>query len=72
MLRDVKPELGLGIGVIDIKDNEVETPEIVAHRIEQAAQGWVSRIPLCPPGLRVLDAVPQRGRRQDAGAGRGT
>jgi 5-methyltetrahydropteroyltriglutamate--homocysteine methyltransferase len=38
LLRDVKPALGLGIGVIDIKDNEVETPEEVARRIERAAQ----------------------------------
>lgn len=38
MLREVKPTLGLGIGVIDIKDNEVETPEKVARRIEAAAQ----------------------------------
>jgi 5-methyltetrahydropteroyltriglutamate--homocysteine methyltransferase len=37
MLRDVRPTLGLGIGVIDIKDNEVETPEMVAQRIEKAA-----------------------------------
>ena len=37
LLRDVKPELKLGIGVIDIKDNEVETPQIVAERIERAA-----------------------------------
>jgi len=37
MLKDVKPELGLGIGVIDIKDNEVETPDTVAARIEHAA-----------------------------------
>ena len=36
LLRDVKPALGLGIGVIDIKDNEVETPEEVARRIERA------------------------------------
>ena len=36
LLRDVKPSLGLGIGVIDIKDNEVETPEAVARSIEQA------------------------------------
>lgn len=50
MLRDVKPELGLGIGVIDIKDNEVETPEQVAHRIEKAAQVvGVSRIPYVHP-----------------------
>jgi len=37
MLRDVKPELGIGLGVIDIKDNEVETPATVARRIERAA-----------------------------------
>ena len=37
MLRDVKKSLGLGIGVIDIKDNEVETPETVAHRISRVA-----------------------------------
>jgi len=37
MLRDVRPEIGLGIGVIDIKDNVVETPEQVAVRIERAA-----------------------------------
>jgi len=38
MLKDVKESLGLGIGVIDIKDNEVETPEEVARRIERAAE----------------------------------
>ena len=37
VLKDVKPELGLGIGVIDIKDNEVETAEEVARRIDHAA-----------------------------------
>jgi 5-methyltetrahydropteroyltriglutamate--homocysteine methyltransferase len=37
MLRDVRPTLGLGIGVIDIKDNEVESPAEVARRIERAA-----------------------------------
>lgn len=36
-LGEVKPSLGLGIGVIDIKDNEVETPDLVARRIERAA-----------------------------------
>ena len=37
MLRDVNPSLGLGIGVIDIKDTEVETPDQVARRINDAA-----------------------------------
>jgi 5-methyltetrahydropteroyltriglutamate--homocysteine methyltransferase len=38
VLRDVDPRLGLGIGVIDIKDNVVEKPEEVARRLEQAAR----------------------------------
>jgi 5-methyltetrahydropteroyltriglutamate--homocysteine methyltransferase len=29
------PRIGLGIGVVDIKDNEVENPDLIAHRIEQ-------------------------------------
>jgi len=37
MLRDIKDSIGLGVGVIDIKDNEVETPQQVARRIERAA-----------------------------------
>lgn len=38
IFRDIKPELKLGIGVLDIKDNEVETPERVARRIEEAVK----------------------------------
>ncbi len=38
ILRDVKVQLRLGIGVIDIKDNEVETRDQVARRIERAAR----------------------------------
>ena len=37
ILKGVKSSIGMGIGVIDIKDNEVETPEEVARRIERAA-----------------------------------
>jgi 5-methyltetrahydropteroyltriglutamate--homocysteine methyltransferase len=36
VFREVKGQLKLGIGVIDIKDNEVETPDEVAGRIERA------------------------------------
>jgi len=35
-LKEVKSELKLGIGVIDIKDNEVESAEEVAQRIQHA------------------------------------
>jgi methionine synthase II (cobalamin-independent) len=38
MLREVKGQLKLGTGVIDIKDNEVDTPDQVPRRIERAAR----------------------------------
>ena len=34
--RDLKPSIALGLGVIDIKDNEIETPDAVARTIEKA------------------------------------
>ena len=37
VLKEVKSSIGLGIGVVDIKDNEIETPEEIARRIETAA-----------------------------------
>lgn len=47
-LKDINPAMKLGIGVIDIKVNHVETPEEVAKRIETAVGyvgegriGWV-------------------------------
>jgi 5-methyltetrahydropteroyltriglutamate--homocysteine methyltransferase len=38
VFRDLKPSVALGVGVIDIKDNEVETPDEVARRIDQAVR----------------------------------
>lgn len=35
LLKEIRPEIGLGVGVIDIKDNEVESPQRVAERIER-------------------------------------
>ena len=34
--RELKPETKLGVGVVDIKDNEVESSDIIAKRIENA------------------------------------
>ena len=34
----LKPEIKLGVGVVDIKDNEVESPDLVAKRIENAVK----------------------------------
>lgn len=35
-LKDINPKIGLGIGVIDIKVNTIETPDNIARRIEHA------------------------------------
>jgi 5-methyltetrahydropteroyltriglutamate--homocysteine methyltransferase len=36
--KALREDIALGIGVIDIKDNEVETPDEVARRIEQSVK----------------------------------
>ncbi len=36
VFKELKPSIALGLGVIDIKDNEVESPEEIARRIDQA------------------------------------
>jgi 5-methyltetrahydropteroyltriglutamate--homocysteine methyltransferase len=38
VFKDLKPSIALGIGVIDIKDNEVEAPGSVAAAIERAVK----------------------------------
>jgi 5-methyltetrahydropteroyltriglutamate--homocysteine methyltransferase len=38
VFRDLKPGVALGIGVVDIKDNETEKPDTIAGRIEHAVQ----------------------------------
>jgi 5-methyltetrahydropteroyltriglutamate--homocysteine methyltransferase len=38
VLTDLNPKIHLGVGLIDIKDNEVESPELVAKRIEHAVK----------------------------------
>jgi 5-methyltetrahydropteroyltriglutamate--homocysteine methyltransferase len=34
--RELDSRIGLGLGVVDIKDNEVEAPELIARRLENA------------------------------------
>lgn len=38
IFSDLDPKISLGIGVIDIKDNEVESPELVASRLEKIVE----------------------------------
>ena len=36
--KDLDPEIGLGLGVVDIKDNGVETADLIASRLELATR----------------------------------
>lgn len=38
VFNDLRDDIALGIGIIDIKDNEVESPDMVAERIEYAVK----------------------------------
>jgi len=38
VFTELDPRLRLGIGLIDIKDNEVESPDLIASRIEQVVK----------------------------------
>jgi 5-methyltetrahydropteroyltriglutamate--homocysteine methyltransferase len=38
VFRQLRPEIGLGLGVIDIKSTEIETADVVARAIERAAK----------------------------------
>jgi 5-methyltetrahydropteroyltriglutamate--homocysteine methyltransferase len=38
VFNDLEPHIGLGLSVIDIKDNAIESPELIAQRIEHAAK----------------------------------
>jgi 5-methyltetrahydropteroyltriglutamate--homocysteine methyltransferase len=47
-LKDIAPRIKLGIGVVDVKINRIETPDEIANRIERAEKvlgpgrvGWV-------------------------------
>ena len=34
--KDLRPEVGIGLGVVDIKSTVIETPELIAKRLEHA------------------------------------
>jgi 5-methyltetrahydropteroyltriglutamate--homocysteine methyltransferase len=35
--KELAPHIGMGLGVVDIKDNQIESPDLIAERIELAA-----------------------------------
>ena len=36
IFRDLRPEIGVGLGVVDVKETQVETPDEIARAIERA------------------------------------
>lgn len=38
VFQDLDPKIGLGLGVVDIKDNAIESPDLIASRIERAVK----------------------------------
>ena len=72
-LDEVRPEIRLGLGVIDVKDLQIEKPEQVAKRIEMFAQTvGEERIAYVHPdcGLQVLPRAVADGKMQALVAGR--
>lgn len=71
--RDLDPRIGLGLGVIDIKDNEIEPPDLVARRLELAAKTLgLERIPFIHPdcGFWMLQRSVADGKMRSLVAGR--
>jgi len=64
-LRDLDPRIGIGLGVVDIKVNHVETADEIARRIENAANlVGPTRIRYIHPDCGFLDAQTQHRRPQ--------
>ena len=72
-LREVRDDIRLGLGVIDVKDLQIEPPELVARRIEALARTLgVERIAYLHPdcGLRMLPREVAAGKLRALVAGR--
>jgi 5-methyltetrahydropteroyltriglutamate--homocysteine methyltransferase len=72
-LADVRDDIRLGLGVIDVKDLQIEPPELVARRIEALARRvGAERIAYLHPdcGLRMLPRTAADGKLRALVAGR--
>lgn len=72
-LRDVKPPMRFALGVIDVKDLQVESPDDVANRIERLAQLVGSeRLAYVSPdcGMRMLPRAVADGKMRALTKGR--
>jgi 5-methyltetrahydropteroyltriglutamate--homocysteine methyltransferase len=73
VFRDLDPRIGMGLSVIDIKDNEIESADLIAQRIEHAARILgAGRIPYVHPdcGFWMLQRSVADGKMRALAAGR--
>lgn len=73
VFRDLDPKIGMGLSVIDIKDNGIESPDLIASRIESAAKILgPDRIPYVHPdcGFWMLQRSVADGKMKALVAGR--
>lgn len=73
VFRDLNPKIGMGLSVIDIKDNLIESPDLIASRIENAAKILgADRIPYVHPdcGFWMLQRSVADGKMKALVAGR--
>lgn len=71
--KDLDPKIGLGLSVIDIKDTQIESPELIARRIEHAVKLLgTERIPYVHPdcGFWMLQRSVADGKMKALVAGR--
>jgi len=71
--RDLNPHIGMGLSVVDIKDNAIESPELIAGRIEHAVKILgADRIPFIHPdcGFWMLQRSVADGKMRALVAGR--
>jgi 5-methyltetrahydropteroyltriglutamate--homocysteine methyltransferase len=71
--KELDPKIGLGLSVIDIKDTQIESPELIARRIEHAAKILgPERIPYVHPdcGFWMLQRSVADGKMKALVAGR--
>jgi 5-methyltetrahydropteroyltriglutamate--homocysteine methyltransferase len=71
--RDLDPKIGLGLGVVDIKDNGIEPPDLIAQRLEHATKVLGDgRIPYIHPdcGFWMLQRSVADGKMRALVAGR--
>jgi 5-methyltetrahydropteroyltriglutamate--homocysteine methyltransferase len=73
VFKDLRPEIGMGLGVVDVKRTEIERADDIAHAIERAEQAMgAGRIKYIHPdcGLWMLSRTIADGKIRSLVAGR--